>query len=346
MTVVYVDSVFTLNALVDYLLLLGTARLAGIPLRRGRYLMAALLGGTYAVGCFLPGGGFLAQTPVKAAAGIALALVAFGGEERLLRLTVLLFAVSCAMAGGVLGVGLLSGGAIPAVNGIFYTDIDARVLLVTATAAYLLLSLVFRAAAAHGVAGELLDVRLSLGGRSVELTALHDTGNSLRDPLTGQQVLVLSRAAAAELLGGAAAELLREKEDPLELLSALRRLSPGLKPRLIPYSAVGTPQGLMLAFRADWARIGGGIERELTVGVSPTEMEVSALWGGMVRKGDGNDRAFYAAAALHPAGTAGAPGRALHRRERHPAAAPIPGAGGGAHRAHHGGGRPEGTDRT
>ena len=308
MTVVYVDSVFALNALVDYLLLLGTARLAGIPLRWGRYLAAALLGGMYAVACFLPGGAFLARMPVKAAAGIFLALVAFGGEERLFRLTVLLFAVSCAMAGGVLGIGLLSGGAIPAVNGIFYTDIDARVLLVTATAAYLLLSLVFRAAAAHGVAGELLDVRVSLGGRSVELTALHDTGNSLRDPLTGRHVLVLSPAAAGELLGVGAACL---QKDPVEILSELRHLSP----RLIPYSAVGTPEGLMLAFRADWAQIGGGYEREVSVAVSPTEMETSALWGGTVRKGEEHDRAFFAAKAFRPSGAAGTQGRPLHRRE-------------------------------
>ena len=44
MTVVYVDSVFVLNALMDYLLVLCAARLAGIPLRRRRYLLAACWG--------------------------------------------------------------------------------------------------------------------------------------------------------------------------------------------------------------------------------------------------------------------------------------------------------------
>ena len=41
---VYVDSVFVLNALMDYLLVLCAARLAGIPIRRRRYLLAGLLG--------------------------------------------------------------------------------------------------------------------------------------------------------------------------------------------------------------------------------------------------------------------------------------------------------------
>ena len=47
MTTVYVDSVFVLNALMDYLLLLCTGRLAGVPLRRGRYALAAVLGGAW-----------------------------------------------------------------------------------------------------------------------------------------------------------------------------------------------------------------------------------------------------------------------------------------------------------
>ena len=148
---VYVDSVFVLNALMDYLLVLCAARLAGIPLRRRRYLLAGLLGGAYAVAVFLPGLGFLSATPVKLAAGILLALAAYGGEAKLLRLTLLLFAVSCAMAGCVLALGLVAGGGVPMVNGVFYTDVDAKVLLTAAAAAYLVLTVVFRAAAGKGI---------------------------------------------------------------------------------------------------------------------------------------------------------------------------------------------------
>ena len=48
MTVIYVDTLFLLNAIVDYLLLLAAARLAGEPLTRLRFLLGALLGGGYA----------------------------------------------------------------------------------------------------------------------------------------------------------------------------------------------------------------------------------------------------------------------------------------------------------
>ena len=67
MTVIYVDTLFLLNAAVDYLLLLASARLAGEPLARLRFLLGAALGGLYAVAIFLPGLSFLARPPCRLA---------------------------------------------------------------------------------------------------------------------------------------------------------------------------------------------------------------------------------------------------------------------------------------
>lgn len=153
MTVVYLDSVFLFNALLDYLLFLSTARLAGIPLRRRRYLLCGVLGGLYAAAVFLPGGGFLTETLVKAGVGLLLALIAFGRETHFLRLTLLTVAIACALAGTVLALGLLAGQHIPNARGIFYTNVNGKTLLLSASGVYLLLTVIFRAAAAHGIRG-------------------------------------------------------------------------------------------------------------------------------------------------------------------------------------------------
>ena len=282
MTVIYADSVFFLNTLMDYLLFLATARLAGVTLRRWRYLLSALLGGFYAVACLLPGAGFLSETAVKGAVGILLALIAFGGEERLARLTVLLFALSCGLAGCVLALGMVSGGGIPAVKGVFYTDVDLRVLLIAATAAYLVLTVVFRASAAHSVRGEVLPVRVSIGGKTVEFSALHDTGSSIRDPVSGQAVLVVSCGTLDRILPPDIQKLLTPQAlgAPTEIMTKLRQAAPGLRPRLIPYNAVGTGEGLLLAVKTDWTEIAGTRYPGLTAALSPTKMETPALWGG------------------------------------------------------------------
>lgn len=179
MTVVYLDSVFLFNALLDYLLVLSAARLAGLTLRRGRYILCGLLGGAYAAAVFLPGGAFLTAAPVKAAAGVLLALAAFGGERHFWRLTLLTFAIACALAGSVLALGLLAGQNIPNARGVFYTNVDSRTLLVSAAGVYLVLTVLFRAAASHGLRGERLAVTVMLLGKTASFTALRDTGSGL-----------------------------------------------------------------------------------------------------------------------------------------------------------------------
>ena len=348
MTGIYIDSVFVLNALMDYLLLLCAGRLAGLPLRRKRYALSALAGGAYAAAVFLPGLGFLAQTPVKLAAGVLLGLIAYGGEEKLLRLLLLFFAVSCAMAGCVLGLGLLAGGGVPAVNGVFYTNVDAKALVVAGTAAYAVLSVVFRAAAGHGVRGELLPVRVSIQGRTAELTALWDTGSGLRAP-DGRAALVAAPGALDAALPPEVVRLFRRRglEAPEEQLGPRRAAAPARRPPREPDPAQGPAGGRRLPIRTDWTEINGARYPGLTAALSPTALGAgyAALWGGPAGKGGRHGSAGKTETAAGPAGALAGGGGPLHRGQRHPASAADPGAGGGAAVRHERGG-PSGADRT
>lgn len=84
---------------------------------------------------------------------------------------------------------------------------------------------------------------LHYGGHCCHLTALADTGNCLRDPVTGQAVLVAGEQAAQELLGLTPGQLAR----PVEAMEAAPL--PGM--RLIPYHTVGCPAGFLLAVSMD-----------------------------------------------------------------------------------------------
>ena len=102
MTVVYLDRVWALNTAIDYLLLLGTARLSGLPLRRGWLLLWAALGGAYAVAVFLPGMTLLGHPLCRLAIGLIMALGAF---RRRWRQAALFFLLAGGLAGVVLALG-------------------------------------------------------------------------------------------------------------------------------------------------------------------------------------------------------------------------------------------------
>ena len=165
MTVVYLDRVLLLNLLVDYLLLLTTARLAGIPLRRGRLALCAAGGALYAGAVFLPGLGWLAHPLCRAAVGAAMALAAWRREAHPWRLTALFFLLAGGLGGLVLALGLASGSVAVYVGRLYRAEISWPMLLGAALGFYALLHLVFRQAARHG-GGEIMDATISIGGQS------------------------------------------------------------------------------------------------------------------------------------------------------------------------------------
>lgn len=270
MTVIYVDTLFLLNAAVDYLLLLASARLAGEPLARLRFLLGAALGGMYAVAIFLPGLSFLARPPCRLAAAVLMVLAAFWKSRRLLRQVVIFLALSCAFGGGVLAIGLLGGRGLTLSNGVLYSGMDLKIVLLSAAGCYGALTLLFQRTGRHtAAAGELRPVRLTLGERQVSLIALVDTGNTLTDPATGRPVLVAEADCVEELLPPGIRPSPADLRDPAGTLERLedpwrRRF------RLLPYRSVGVDRGLLLAVRVDQVQVGEEDRGPMLAALSPT----------------------------------------------------------------------------
>ena len=293
MTVIYVDTLFLLNGLIDYLLLLGAARLAGEPLRRLRFLAGAVLGGLYAVALFLPGLGFLARPLCRLACALLMLLAAYGGSRRLVRQGVIFLALSCALGGGVLAIGLLGGrGLALGEKGVYYAPFDLKLVLLSAAGCYVLLTLALRGVGRDTAAsGELVPVRLELDGRRAELTALVDTGNTLSDPASGQPVMV----AEGEALGGLfPPDGGLTRGDLLDPAGAVERLGTGRwrgRFRLLPYRAVGVERGLLLVLRVDRAVLAGRDRGPQLVALSPTPVSDGGGYRALVGPLDGKDGA-------------------------------------------------------
>lgn len=251
---VYLDIVILLNFLVDFLLLLGANRLCGYPPGPGRVALAAGLGGLYGGACLLPGFGFLGNWFWRLVSLVLISWIAFGGGKSTLRRGVVFIFLTMALGGAVTVLG--SGG--------FWG------LVTSAGAVCLLCVLGFRGGIGRN---SYVPVELSYGGKNLRLTALQDTGNTLRDPVTGRPVLVVN-AETARVLTGLSQQQLRS---PVESMGAI----PGL--RLIPYHTVGQESGMLLALRLPQVRIGqwrgSGLVAFAPEGLSANG-EYQALTGG------------------------------------------------------------------
>ena len=262
-TVIYIDLLFLLNFVANYLLLLGSGRMAGAVLYRLRIAVGAALGAVYAAAVFLPGCGWLAAWPCKLGSGVLMVLTAFGAGKRLLRSSVLFFVASAALAGGILAVELLGGTSLTVANGVFYSYMDLRLLLLLFILCYFILSLFFQGMGRHG-RRELTDIQIIFEGEQISLTALIDSGHTLTDPATNRPVTVVDCGCFSKLLPSEV-----RADEPVESLRRCQNF--GIKgARLIPYRAVGVECGMLLALKVDQIRVGGRAQRSVLVALSPT----------------------------------------------------------------------------
>ena len=225
----YVVLVGILACVVEFLLILGANRLSGHPPGVRAAAVAAVVSGLYAGACLLPEFPFLGKGMWRLVMLGLSVFLAFGIDRSALRRGMIFVLLKLALHGAVTVFG--NGGV-------------GTVLLSGAGIAVL---------CAWGLRGstagrELLPVELCYGDRRMKLTALRDTGNTLHDPVTGEQVLVAGADMARKLLGLTPGQL----SAPVETLAAGQ--VPGM--RLIPYRTVGQAGAMMLALRLRDVKVG------------------------------------------------------------------------------------------
>ena len=254
---IYLDLVMVLNFLVDFLLLLGTNRLSGFPAQPWRCAGAALVGAVYSGACILPGFRFLSNLLWRSVSLGIMAVMAFGINAGAWKRTGIFLLLTMAMGGAVMQLG--SGDMFSVAFGAF---------------SCLLLSLVSFGGQIGG--RTYVPLQITAGDKYASIIALKDTGNTLRDPLTGESVLVVSPSVAGRLTGLTEQQL----KNPLDTLSD--QIVPGL--RLIPYHSVGNAGGFLLAKRFENVVIAGKRKSALVAfaaeGLGNGEM-YQALTGGV-----------------------------------------------------------------
>ncbi len=210
----YMGFIMVVSFVVDLLLLCGTDRLLGMRTPPVKSLPGAALGSAYAGVCLLQIPDAFSGVWVRLAVLFFMALVTYGLHIRKIALFILLMR--------------LIGGITTA-----YLGIGPEEIIICAVCVVVVLITGKRAKA------DLIPMSLTYGDRTMEIYALHDTGNGLRDPISGEAVIVVSPQVAFTFTGLTKQQL----SQPTESLERL----PGS--RLIPYHAVGTDKGFLLAVR-------------------------------------------------------------------------------------------------
>ena len=191
MCVIYIDILLAINLAVDYLVLFGTARLAGARFERLKGFFAAIIGAVYSLSVLFD----FSKTVSMVTRFVVSALmvrITFGKRKTKDFISLLTIFYIC---------GFLFSGFMMLINsivhsdsffvksGIVYFEFSAVGIVLSGTAAFIvteILQRLFRRGEPEGA----FIARIFYGGKSVVLKGFTDTGNSLSDPISGAPIAV------------------------------------------------------------------------------------------------------------------------------------------------------------
>ncbi|MBQ9482750.1 MAG: sigma-E processing peptidase SpoIIGA [Ruminiclostridium sp.] len=198
---VYIDVLIVMNTYISYFTLRAAGRLLHTEVRFRRLAAASVLGGIMSLAAVLN-----TDIPVslllKAALTTLTVLAAFGfGSFRLFAVrSFVSIAVGMLICGAAVLVHEFTGSDfIFSANGYVYLNVSALVLVISSAVIYGVLSLLRRFFDSADA-----DARVPLTienlGSSAEINALADSGNFLRDFLTGRPVIICRKDAVANVI--------------------------------------------------------------------------------------------------------------------------------------------------
>ena len=238
---VYADLYVLINAGMDLICLSVTAALLHRGLLRWRTIFGAVIGGLYALAALLLGAEGLPGVLLDCLAAAAITALVFwekGMKTRAFLRTVAVFLLSSALLGGIMTIlfSLLNRLNLP-LDSLSGDGLSVWIFAVVAGVAGILTRRGGRALRRAENTEQAL-LCLTLGGKSVRLSARVDSGNLMRDPLSGRSVVAVDERILKPLLPSGFLEHWQERRD------YARRV------RLIP-TKTATGEGILVAVEPD-----------------------------------------------------------------------------------------------
>lgn len=293
MPVIYIDVLFAVNFLVNYLLLRVCCIFSGLKVYKYRIISGSIIGACYAVLVFFPDFTLIHSTVYKLLISMLIIAVSspFFSVRSYLKTLLVFYAVSFAFGGCVLGIFYFSnvGTRLGAVysNGILYFNLPWTILALSGVVFYTSVKL-FTIITKRNMQGKNLKKKILLYFKDnfIEVTALMDTGNSLVDPVSLSPVII----AEYKLIKNLFSKDIRDDLDRIGIDNIEWIMNDvthkGLPVRLIPFASLGKENGLLLGFVPDKIEIydncGIRIIDKCVVGIYEKQLSKDKSFGALL----------------------------------------------------------------
>lgn len=254
---IYLDVVFFENIIMNYIIIFATGVSIKGEIKHWRILVASSIGAIYTIIMYLNIIPIYSNFFMKFVLSFVIVYISFLPKtwKKLLKDLLIFYLVSFVFGGCVFALMYFISPQLALIkNGVFVGAYPMKVALIGGLVSFIIIQVSFKVVKTRLSKKDMIyDIEIIIDRKSVKVKALLDTGNLLKDPITGIPVVVIEHKSLysvipAEVLnninkviGGDTNELI-ENEEFSKIISRFR---------IIPFSSLGKQNGLLLGIKAD-----------------------------------------------------------------------------------------------
>ena len=261
---IYIDILFMENLILNYIILLSVNLILKKPKRYMKILLGSIIGATYTVIVYITGTTIYLNIIFKIILSIAIVWVSFSPQTiKNMWKDLLYFYLITFVFGGITFAMIY---IIKPQEIFFRYGIKIEVIILAAIIGFIIILLGFKLIKNKLTKEEMVcQVEIYLNNKNIKTTAIIDTGNFLKEPITGMPVIVIEHILLYNIIPKQILNNLEEiiggdfKNVPLDIKEQYMT-----KLKLIPFSSLGKEKGMLLGIKAQKVKIfQDDLEKEL-----------------------------------------------------------------------------------
>lgn len=250
--IVYLDIILLENIVMNYIILLATAVVSKAKRNPFKILLSSLLGSIYAVISFVSSLEIYSTLILKILLSIAMIHLAFKPPtiKKLLKQVVLFYLTSFAFGGcAFFLLYYIRPQDILIQNGVYIGTYPIKIALLGGILGFIIINIAFKLVKERINKNNMFcQITIELEEKKVEVKALIDTGNLLREPITKVPVIVVEKDSLEGLIEK---ELLLHIQDIILAKEVSIPENYLAKIKVIPFTSLGKQNGMLVGIKVD-----------------------------------------------------------------------------------------------
>ena len=257
---IYLDVVFIENICMNSIILFATGLVTKTKCKIIRIVISGTLGALYVIGKYLSGNQMYSNILIQIGLSLAMIYIAFLPRDikNAFKYLIIFYLTSFVFGGCAFALlYYVRPQEILYKNGMLSGTYPIKIALLGAIVGLVILNIAFKLIKNRISKKDMFcNVVISYKEKVTYVYAIIDSGNLLKDPITGSSVIVVERKKLEEIIDKSILDNLQEiisgKYENLKEIVNDEYIS---KFRLIPFSSLGKQNGMLLGFKPDWITV-------------------------------------------------------------------------------------------